>query len=113
LRLHMLISEGRVATRELRAMLKRQKLIEKLRRRLEALEGQGLAVGDTVRRSARPAARRVKRRVSAARRAAMKAQGRYLAAIRRQPKAARAKIKAIREKSGVKAAIAAAKRMAS
>jgi hypothetical protein len=38
-------------------------------------------------------------------------QGRYMAAVRQLPKAARAKIKAVREKSGVRAAIAAAKRM--
>lgn len=110
--LHMLISEGRVATRELRAMLKRQKLIEGLRRRLAALEAQGFAVSNNVRRSVKPAVRRVKRKVSSARRTAMKAQGKYLTAIRRLPKATRAKIKAIREKSGVKAAIAAAKRIA-
>jgi hypothetical protein len=35
-----------------------------------------------------------------------------MAAVRQLPKAARAKIKAIREKSGVRAAIAAAKRIA-
>jgi hypothetical protein len=40
------------------------------------------------------------------------AQGRYMAAVRPLTKEQRAKIKAIREKSGVQAAIAAAKRMA-
>jgi hypothetical protein len=39
-------------------------------------------------------------------------QGRYMAAVRQLPKADRAKIKAIREKSGVRAATAAAKQMA-
>jgi hypothetical protein len=39
-------------------------------------------------------------------------QGRYMAAVRQLSKADRAKVKAIREKSGVRAAIAAAKRMA-
>jgi hypothetical protein len=111
--LRMLISEGRVATRELRAMLRRQKLIERLRRRLAALEAEGFAAGRNVRRSARHSVRRAKRQVSAARRAAMKAQGKYLAAVRRLPKAARNKMRAIRERSGVNAAIAAARRLAS
>lgn len=62
--------------------------------------------------AARNAGRKAKLRVSAATRAAWAAQGRYMAAVRRLPKAARARIKAIREKSGVRAAIAAAKRSA-
>ncbi len=50
--------------------------------------------------------------VSAALKATRQAQGRYLGAIRQLSKAARKQIKAIREKSEVKAAVAAAKRMA-
>jgi hypothetical protein len=42
----------------------------------------------------------------------MRAQGRYLAAVRPLSKAKRGKVKAIRGKAGVRAAIAAAKRMA-
>jgi hypothetical protein len=42
----------------------------------------------------------------------MKRQGRYLAAVRPLSKAARVKVKEIREKSGVAAAISAAKKMA-
>jgi hypothetical protein len=116
--LHMLVSEGRVAAREVYAVLKRrEKLLRDLRARLAALGVDGLKVVARVRRGSanragRKAGRKAKRRISAATRAAWAAQGRYMAAVRRLPKAARVKIKAIREKSGVKAAVAAAKRMA-
>ena len=92
-------------------------MVSELRKRLAVLEGVNAKNGPfpmraaAVRRAGRKATRKAKRRVSAARRAAMRAQGRYLGAIRQLSKAARKKIKAIREKSGVKAAIAAAKRM--
>lgn len=115
--LHMLVSEGRVAAREVYAVLKRrEKLLRELRERLTALGVDGLRVVAGVRREARgarKAGRKANRRVSAAARKAWAAQGAYMAAVRRLPKAARAKMKAIREKSGVKAAIATAKRMAS
>lgn len=110
--LRILVSQGRIKAREVHAALKREKLVLELRERLAALESKGIQVLEGARRTAKASARRVKRRVSPARRAAMKAQGRYLAAIRRLPKAARAKIKAIREKSGVRAAIAALERRA-
>ena len=113
--LHMLVSEGRVATREVYAVLKRrEKLLRELRQRLAALGADGFKVVASVRRETRgvrKAGRKARRRISAATRAAWAAQGAYMAAVRRLPKAARAKIKAIREKSGVKAAIAAAKKM--
>ncbi len=124
--LHMLVSEGRVAAREVYAVLKRrEKLLRELRERLAALGDEGLKVVASVRRNARfrlrtgsvkRAARKVgrkaRRRISAATRAAWAAQGAYMAAVRQLPKTARARIRAIRETSGVKAAIAAAKRMA-
>jgi hypothetical protein len=55
---------------------------------------------------------RRKPRISSATRKMYQQQGRYIAALRPLSKEARAKIKAIREKSGVQTAIAAAKRMA-
>jgi hypothetical protein len=64
------------------------------------------------RKTAKRRVARRKPRISAATRKIYQQQGRYMAAVRPLPKAARAKIKAIREKSGVRAAIAAAKRMA-
>ena len=60
-------------------------------------------------KAAKRAAKRRKPRISAATRKMYQQQGRYMAAVRQLPKADRAKIKAIREKSGVRAAIAAAK----
>jgi hypothetical protein len=114
--LSVLVSEGKIAARELYSALKRrEKLIRDLRDRLAALERFTpfpMKPG-SVKRAAREVSRKAKRRISAATRAAWAAQGRYMAAVRRLPKAARVKIKAIREKSGVAAAIAAAKRMAS
>jgi hypothetical protein len=50
--------------------------------------------------------------MTVARRAALKLHGQYLGHVRKLSKANKAKIKAIREKSGVRAAIAAARRMA-
>jgi len=68
-----------------------------------------------VSRWARPAKRKAVRRkprISPATRKLYQQQGRYMAALRLLPKEKRTKIKAIREKSGARAAIAAAKRMA-
>lgn len=42
---------------------------------------------------------------------AYRAQGRYIAAVRRLPKAMRATVKAIRQRPGVATAVAAARRM--
>jgi hypothetical protein len=94
-----------------------------LRARLSALEEGASSVGKrllkdgpfSVARKARTAGRKVARRkprISAATRKIYQQQGRYMAALRPLTKEARAKIKAMREKSGVRAAIAAAKRMA-
>jgi hypothetical protein len=57
-----------------------------------------------------PRKARKRRKASAKARAAWKAQGRYMAAVRRLPKAARDRIKVIREKKGVLKAFATAKR---
>lgn len=104
--LSILIQDGKVKARDVaRALRRREALIQELRARLAAL-------GDGVLAATRGRGRKPGRRVSAAQRAARQAQGRYLAAVRRLSKADRAKVKAIREKSGVRTAIAAAKRMA-
>jgi hypothetical protein len=109
--LHLLVAEGKIAAKDVMTALKRREaLIADLRQRLVALEAGALAVAKTARTKVR--GRRRKRRISAATRAKYEAQGRYMAALRRLPKAARVKAKAVREKSGVRAAIAAAKRMA-
>jgi hypothetical protein len=93
-----------------------------LRASLAALETGASSVGKRLfkrsppmARTARTAGRKVARRkprISAVTRKLYQQQGRYMAALRNLPKEQRVKIKAIREKSGVRAAIAAAKTMA-
>lgn len=117
--LHILVSDGRIAAREVsKALARRERLVRELRTRLSAL---GEEVAGAVARAAKdglsPRNRRALRRragkaITAAQRAARQAQGKYLGAIRRLSKASRAKVKAIRKTSGVKAAISAAKKMA-
>ena len=115
--LAVLIQEGKLAAGEVRsALLRRERLIQALRSSLAALEhGVGTLRRRIPKPATRPVAKRVARRkprISAATRKMYQAQGRYMAAVRQLPKEARAKVKAIREKSGVAAATRAAKKMA-
>jgi len=116
-----LIQEGKLAASEVKkALQRRDRLIRALRVSLAALEAGVVGVGRRVPRDGsfpmagkgkaigRRAGRR-KPRLSAATRKTYQQQGRYMAALRNLSKESRAKIKAIREKSGVNAAIAAAK----
>jgi hypothetical protein len=94
------------------ALARRERLVREIRQRLQVLDSEprGLVQSpEGVRRSG--PRRRAGRKVSPAQQAAWRAQGRYLAAVRRLPKGARARIRALRKKSGVRAAIAAAKRI--
>lgn len=111
--LHILIAEGKLTAKHVSDALKRrEEMIHELRQRLDALErGVVSTVEKTGRKVARKVERKLKRRMSGARRAALKLHGKYLGSVRPLSKANRAKVKAIREKSGVRAAIAAAKRM--
>jgi hypothetical protein len=122
--LAVLIQDGKVAISEVqRALKRREHLIRELRSRLASLGEDGVWAGRRLRKSAaagfraaerasRPIRKRAKPRISTATRKIYQAQGRYMAALRQLSKGARKQIKAIREKSGVKAAITAAKRMA-
>ncbi len=115
--LHLLIEDGKVAAADVtRALKNREKLIRDLRTRLTALEKAARPAARRIARAGRQAVRRAKpqarRAISRAQLAARRAQGQYLAAIRRLSKDARAKIKAIRQQSGVAAAIKAARRLA-
>jgi hypothetical protein len=118
--LGVLIQEGKLAASEVRkALQRRNRLIRSLKASLSALESGVVKVGRQFKESpfaigrraktAKLATERRKPRISAATRKMYQQQGRYMAAVRQLPEAARAKIKAIREKSGVRAAIAAAK----
>lgn len=123
--LHVLVSEGKVAARDVvRAIQRRHKLIAEIRERLVALGEDGVKLASRLskespvprlvaagKRAARAGRRRGKRAISAATRAKYQAQGRYMAAVRPLSKALRAKIKEIRNKSGVDAAVRAAKAM--
>jgi len=108
--LHILIADGKLTAKHVSDALKRrEQLIHDLRLRLAALEqGTVSAVERTRTKIARKVGRKAKRRMSPARRAALKLHGRYLGHVRTLSKGARAKVKAIREKSGVQTAIEAA-----
>lgn len=117
--LSVLVHEGKLKLRDItKALDRREKMIRELRERLASLgEEVSGAASRIARRGRRKAGARTRkvatkpRRISKAQRAARQAQGRYLGAIRQLPAEARAKVKEIRAKSGVRAAIAAAKRM--
>jgi hypothetical protein len=112
--LHILIAEGKLTAKHVSDALKRREgLIRELRQRLEALErGAVSAVERVGKKIAGKADRKPKRKMSPARRAALKLHGQYLGHVRTLPKGAKAKVKAIRGKKGVLAAIRAAKKMA-
>ena len=110
--LQMLIGDGKIAGRDvINALKRREKTVRELRARLTAL---GEDVSEAVVRSAKgsPTIQRARKRISKAQRTARQAQGRYMAAVRQLSKDARKKVKAIRAKSGVDAAIREAKRLA-
>jgi len=106
----MLVEDGKIAARDVtNALKRREKTIRDLRARLSALgDDVAAAVAKTAARDA-PKARRA---ISRAQRTARQAQGRYLGAIRRLSKQARARVKAIRAESGIDAAIRAAAKLA-
>ena len=112
--LHLLIAEGKIAAKDVTSALnRREAMIHDLRQRLAALErGAVSTIEKAGRRVARKVERKVKRRMSPARRAALKLHGKYIGTVRTLSKEAKATVKAIRETSGVQAAIAAAKKMA-
>lgn len=121
--LAVLVHEGKLAAGEVRkALLRRDRLIRALRARLAALETGASSVGKRIigdraprkartARTATPKVARRKPKISAATRKIYRLQGKYLSALRPLSKGARAKIKAMRKKSGVEAAIAEAKRI--
>jgi predicted RNA-binding protein YlqC (UPF0109 family) len=121
--LAILVQEGKLKAADVgKALQRRDRLIRALRASLAALEsgagkvarqfkGSPFSIGRKARAAKRPAKRR-KPRISAATRKLYQQQGRYMAVLRPLSKEQRAEIKTVREKSGVRAAVAAAKRMA-
>ena len=110
LALQMLVDDGKIAAKDVAAALRRrEKTIRELRARLSAL---GEDVAASVAKTAAREAPRARRAITQAQRRARQAQGRYLGAIRKLSRQARVRVRAIRAKSGVDAAIRAAVKMA-
>jgi len=120
--LAVLVQEGKLKMGDvMKALQRRDRLVRALRASLAALEHGAARVGRQFRDSPIPVARkpktakrpakRRKPRISAATRKTYRLQGKYLAALRPLSKAQRAKVKAVRGKSGVRAAIAAARQV--
>jgi len=116
-----LVHEGTVSAKAVqKALRRREKLIREIRERMVALGVESLGVSAKIGKGALAELRRAekssrkprRKAVSAATKAARQFQGQYMAAVRRLSKTARKQVKALRQKSGVKAAIAAAKKMA-
>ncbi len=111
--LQILIADGKIAAKDVsKALKRREAMIRELRARLAALE---TGVASRIASVGKGLTRKVRRkpRLSAATRAKYKQQGRYMASVRRLSKKDRARVKTIREKSGVVSAIREAKRLAS
>jgi hypothetical protein len=122
--LGVLIQEGKLKVDEIRkALQRRDRLVRALRSSLAALETGAVKVGRQFKdsplaigqraKTAKRLTKRRKPRISPATRKMYQAQGRYMAALRPLSKEQRATVKTIREKSGIRAATAAAKKMAS
>lgn len=111
--LHLLVVEGRITLKDVTAALgRREQMIRELREKLASIEGAVLHEKPIATRAARrKAVRKGKRRISAAGRASLQLQGKYMGTVHRLPAAARAKIKRIKDKSGIRAAIAAARKL--
>ena len=109
LALQMLVEDGKVAAKDVtNALKRREKTIRDLRARLSAL---GEDVAASIAKTAAREGPKARRAISRAQRAARQAQGRYLGAIRGLSKQARVRVKAIRAKSGIDAAIRAAAKL--
>ena len=107
--LQSLVSQGRIRLNQVKAVLKgRVKEIASLKERLAALEGMP---GGRSRRGGRTAAtapRAVRRRrvaISPKVRALRRLQGKYMGYVRRLKPAEKARVRAVREKEGMQAAI--------
>lgn len=110
--LHALLERRKVAMRHVREILSdREREIAALRRRLEALEVGGLkaAAGTTGRVSS--AVGRARRRLSPKVRALRRQQGEYMGLVRRLKPVQKARVRALKEKKGLSAAIRAARSM--
>jgi hypothetical protein len=105
--LQALMSQGRVRMNQVKAVLNgRSKVIAELRERLASLEGMG---GGRARgRKAAASTRATKKRrvaISPKVRALRRLQGKYMGYVRRLKPAEKARVREVREKQGMQAAI--------
>ena len=106
--LNVLMSQGKLRVAHIRKALKnREQEIRSLRERLAALEQFGASASRGPRRPGRPARKKRVRRIqmSPRVRALRKLQGKYMGYVRRLKAAEKARVRAMREKQGMEAAI--------
>ena len=101
-----LIARRRIAERHVRQILNdREKEIAALRRRLGELERLGARATASATAKAARTAGRVRRRLSPKVRALRRQQGQYMGLVRRLKASEKARVRALREKKGLPAAI--------
>ncbi len=104
--LEALVARRKIAEKHIREVLKdREREIAALKRRLGELERIGSRMAAEAVPTAARAARRVRRRMSPKIRALRQKQGQYMGLVRRLKAAEKARVRAVREKKGLPAAI--------
>lgn len=111
--LQALVERRKVAARHIREILRdREREIAALRRRIAALEAGGVrAAAEAVGRVSPPARPVRRRRLSPRVRALRRQQGEYMGLVRRLKPAEKTRVRAVREKKGLGAAIRVARAM--
>jgi hypothetical protein len=111
-----LMSQGRVRLNQVKAVLNgRSKVIAELRERLASLEGMGRGGARGARGRKAGATRTTKKRrvaISPKVRALRRLQGKYMGYVRRLKPAEKARVREVREKQGMQAAIKLASSLA-
>ncbi|HWZ85914.1 MAG TPA: hypothetical protein VN032_06930 [Thermoanaerobaculia bacterium] len=104
--LQALVAKGKIAARHVREILRdRDREVASLRRRLTELEQLGgRTIAKAVEKASSPVAR-ARRRLSPKVRALRRQQGRYMGLVRRLEAAEKARVRVVREKKGLPAAI--------
>ena len=110
--LQALVERRKVAARHIQEILRdREREITTLKRRLAALEAGGVRAASEAAGRVSSAATKVRRRLSPKVRALRRQQGEYMGLVRRLKPAEKARVRAVREKKGLVAAIRAARGM--
>ncbi|HYX19460.1 MAG TPA: hypothetical protein VFA98_01285 [Thermoanaerobaculia bacterium] len=110
--LQALVERRKVAARHIQEVLRdREREIGALRRRLAALEAGGVRAMTQAAERVSPSAGRAQRRLSRKVRALRRLQGEYMGLVRRLKPAEKSRVRAVREKKGLAAAIRTARSM--